>query len=85
MNFGLSVGISKCWNCEEFEKVFELVFEYDWKIVVEEGIVGREIEIGVFGNDELKCFVVGEIVLKIDFYDYKVKYEDGDMDLMIFV
>ncbi|XYJ24280.1 hypothetical protein ACSE3M_13510 [Bacillus velezensis] len=37
-NLGSSVGISKCRNREELEKAFELAFEYDRKIVVEEGI-----------------------------------------------
>ncbi|KAF6600840.1 MULTISPECIES: D-alanine--D-alanine ligase [Bacillus] len=82
-NLGSSVGISKCRNREELEKAFELAFEYDRKIVVEEGIAGREIEIGVLGNDEPKCSAVGEIAPKTDFYDYKAKYEDGDTDLMI--
>ncbi|AJO57153.1 D-alanine--D-alanine ligase [Bacillus subtilis] len=82
-NLGSSVGISKCRNREELQKAFELAFQYDRKVVVEEGINGREIEIGVLGNDDPKCSVVGEIAPKTDFYDYKAKYEDGDTDLMI--
>ncbi|KAA6449110.1 D-alanine--D-alanine ligase [Bacillus atrophaeus] len=82
-NLGSSVGISKCRSREELEKAFELAFQYDRKVVVEEGVIGREIEIGVLGNDEPKCSVVGEIAPKTDFYDYKAKYEDGDTDLII--
>ncbi|MFP9052273.1 D-alanine--D-alanine ligase A, partial [Enterococcus faecalis] len=70
-NLGSSVGISKCRNREELQKAFELAFQYDRKVVVEEGINGREIEIGVLGNDDPKCSVVGEIAPKTDFYDYK--------------
>lgn len=68
---------------EEPQTAFDLAFQYDRRVVVEEGVVGREIEIGVLGNDEPKCSVVGEIAPKTDFYDYKAKYEDGDTDLII--
>ena len=82
-NLGSSVGISKCRNREELDQAFELAFQYDRKIVVEEGVIGREIELGVLGNDEPVCSVAGEIAPKKDFYDYKAKYEDGDTDLII--
>jgi len=82
-NMGSSVGISKCRSKEELQTAFDLAFQYDRRVVVEEGVVGREIEIGVLGNDEPKCSVVGEIAPKTDFYDYKAKYEDGDTDLII--
>ncbi|MFP3325393.1 D-alanine--D-alanine ligase, partial [Planococcus sp. SIMBA_160] len=82
-NMGSSVGISKCRSKEELQAAFDLAFQYDRRVVVEEGVIGREIEIGVLGNDEPKCSVVGEIAPKTDFYDYKAKYEDGDTDLII--
>jgi len=82
-NLGSSVGISKCRNREELDQAFKLAFQYDRKIVVEEGVIGREIELGVLGNDEPVCSVAGEIAPKKDFYDYKAKYEDGDTDLII--
>ncbi|KAA6449631.1 D-alanine--D-alanine ligase [Bacillus swezeyi] len=82
-NLGSSVGISKCRNRAELDEAFELAFQYDRKIVVEEGVIGREIEIGVLGNDEPICSAAGEIAPKKDFYDYKAKYEDGDTDLII--
>ena len=82
-NLGSSVGINKCKNREELENAFEEAFQFDRKIIVEENIVGREVEVGVLGNDEPKCSVVGEIVPKKDFYDYKSKYIDGDTALII--
>ena len=63
-NLGSSVGINKCKNREELENAFEEAFQFDRKIIVEENIVGREVEVGVLGNDEPKCSVVGEIVPK---------------------
>jgi D-alanine-D-alanine ligase len=65
------------------ENAFKEAFEFDRKIIIEEGIVGREIEIAVMGNDDPLCSVVGEIAPKKEFYDYKAKYEDGDTDLII--
>ena len=50
---------------------------------MEEAIVGREVEIGVIGNDEPICSVVGEIVPKKEFYDYEAKYVDGNTELVI--
>ncbi|MBD8069681.1 D-alanine--D-alanine ligase [Bacillus sp. PS06] len=82
-NLGSSVGISKCKDRASLEAAFYEAFTYDRKVIVEEGIVGREIEIGVLGNDEPTCSVVGEIKPKKDFYDYKAKYEDGDTGLII--
>ncbi|UCZ52412.1 D-alanine--D-alanine ligase [Bacillus shivajii] len=82
-NLGSSVGISKCKDRQSLAKAFEEAFEYDRKIIIEEGIDGREVEIAVLGNDDPECSVVGEIVPKTDFYDYKAKYEDGDTGLII--
>ncbi|WP_071458892.1 D-alanine--D-alanine ligase [Bacillus massilinigeriensis] len=82
-NLGSSVGISKANSRAELEKAFKEAFQFDRKIIVEEGVVAREIEIGVLGNDHPECSVCGEIVPKKDFYDYNAKYEDGNTALII--
>lgn len=82
-NAGSSVGITKCKKREDLNQAFMDAFQYDRKIIVEEAIVGREVEIGVIGNDEPICSVVGEIVPKKEFYDYQAKYEDGNTELII--
>ncbi len=82
-NLGSSVGINKCNDRAGLINAFKEAFEFDRKIIIEEAIIGREIEIGVIGNDEPSCSVVGEIAPKKEFYDYKAKYEDGDTDLII--
>jgi D-alanine-D-alanine ligase len=82
-NLGSSVGINKCKDRQSLESAFKEAFEFDRKVIIEEGIVGREIEIAVLGNDHPECSVVGEIAPKKEFYDYKAKYEDGDTDLII--
>lgn len=82
-NAGSSVGITKCKQRADLKAAFIEAFKYDRKIIVEEAIVGREIEIGVIGNDEPICSVVGEIIPKKEFYDYQAKYEDGNTELII--
>ncbi|MEI5909387.1 D-alanine--D-alanine ligase [Bacillus spongiae] len=82
-NLGSSVGISKANSREELIAAFEEAFRYDRKIIIEEGVIAREIELGVIGNDTPECSVAGEIVPKKDFYDYKAKYEDGNTALII--
>ncbi|MBA4536845.1 D-alanine--D-alanine ligase [Bacillus aquiflavi] len=82
-NLGSSVGISKCTNRIELEQAFTEAFQYDRKIIIEQGVTAREIEIGVLGNEAPKCSIAGEIVPKVDFYDYKAKYEDGNTALII--
>ncbi|MFZ3590208.1 D-alanine--D-alanine ligase [Bacillus sp. DJP31] len=82
-NLGSSVGISKCRNREELVVACAEAFQFDRKVIVEEGIVGREIEIGILGNDDPECSVAGEIAPKKDFYDYTAKYEDGNTELII--
>lgn len=82
-NLGSSVGINKCTDRSSLKEAIKEALEYDRKVIVEEAIVGREIEIAVIGNDRPECSVVGEIAPKKEFYDYKAKYEDGDTDLII--
>ncbi len=75
-NAGSSVGISKACNIGELEFAVDEAFKYDNKIIVEEGIVGRELEVGVLGNfcNEINVSVIGEIIPGNDFYDYEAKY-----------
>lgn len=82
-NLGSSVGISKATNRDELIAAIELALQYDRKIIVEQGIIGREIEMGVLGNDEPQTSVVGEIKPVTDFYDYDSKYKDGTTALII--
>jgi len=82
-NLGSSVGISKCSNRGELEKAFVEAFQFDRKIIIEEGVTAREIEIGVLGNDYPACSVAGEIISGKDFYDYTAKYTDGKSTMVI--
>lgn len=73
-NLGSSVGISKASNRRELYNALSVAFNHDNKIVIEEFINAREIEIGVLGNGPYTLSVVGEIATSADFYDYDAKY-----------
>ncbi|HZB87985.1 MAG TPA: D-alanine--D-alanine ligase family protein [Terracidiphilus sp.] len=78
-NLGSSVGISKVHNRKELGPALDLAAQYDRKLVVEQGVVGktrgaRELEVAVLGNDDPKASVVGEIIPGKEFYDYEAKY-----------
>lgn len=81
-NAGSSVGISKAKNEAELEKAIDFAFRYDSKLVLEEAIVGREVECAVLGNDEPIASCVGEIAPCNEFYDYEAKYQ-ADSGLFI--
>ncbi len=73
-NLGSSVGIRKCHHRAELEQGMAEAAEYDRRIVVEQGINARELEISVLGNEEPIASVVGEIRPRREFYDYVAKY-----------
>ena len=82
-NLGSSVGISKADNREELIAAIKEALKFDRKIVIEQGVVAREIEVGVLGNDEPACSVAGEIKPLKAFYDYQAKYKDGNTAMII--
>jgi D-alanine-D-alanine ligase len=81
---GSSVGISIAKTPEEFSGALDLAFEHDEKVLVEEHCAGVEVECSVLGNEEPIASIPGEIVpLVSEWYDYKAKYEEGGMDLVV--
>jgi D-alanine-D-alanine ligase len=73
-NLGSSVGISKVRSHEELAPAIELAGQFDRKIIVERGIVGREFECSVLGNESPRASMPCEILPSRDFYDYEDKY-----------
>ena len=82
-NLGSSVGITKAHDRTELRAALEEAACYDRKLLVEEAIDAREIEVSVLGNDEPVASVPGEIVPCNEFYDYAAKYLDGRSELLI--
>lgn len=77
-NQGSSVGVSKVTNKGDFERAIDEAFDYDHKLIIEETLVGREIEFSVLGNENPKVSLPGEILPKTEFYSYDSKYIDED-------
>lgn len=73
-NAGSSIGISKIYHEHELNKNIENALKYDKKIIIEECIYGRELEVGILGNDDIIVSNVGEILPADDFYSYDAKY-----------
>ena len=71
---GSSVGVSKASDRASLEAALVNAAKFDTKILVEEFIHGREIEVAVLGNDNPAASVCGEIDSGADFYDYDAKY-----------
>lgn len=82
-NLGSSVGIAKCSDRAELRAGLDAAAAYDRRIVVEQGIAARELEVSVLGNDDPIASVVGEIRPRRAFYDYVAKYLSDDSELII--
>jgi D-alanine-D-alanine ligase len=82
-NMGSSIGVTKAHDRAELADALALAATYDEWIVVEEHVAGREIEIAVLGNLDLRVSVPGEIRPGAEFYDYDDKYHDGTAELVI--
>ena len=82
-NLGSSVGVTKVAGPAELAAALEHALGYDEWVVVEEAIVGREIEVAVLGNRDAEASVPGEIVPANEFYDYEDKYVDDGAQLLV--
>ena len=73
---GSSFGVSKAENADELANAVIEAGKYDCKILIEEQIVGREIECAVLGNDIVVSSEVGEVKAAEEFYTYDAKYNN---------
>ena len=82
-NSGSSVGVSKVSAPNDLEAALSLAFIHDRKVIVEEAVLGQEVECSVIGSDRpVASEVLGEIV-PADFYDYQSKYQDDSAQLIV--
>ncbi|MED1567576.1 D-alanine--D-alanine ligase family protein [Bacillus paramycoides] len=75
-NMGSSIGISYCKTEEELVQAIEVAFLYDKKILIEKEIVGKEVIVGVIGNEKPHCSLAGEWKREQTFFNFEDKYED---------
>ena len=77
-NSGSSVGINKANNNEELKRYIKEASKFDEKILVEEGINGKEVECAVLGNKDVIASCIGEIKSADEFYSYDAKYNNQE-------
>jgi len=77
-NMGSSVGVSKVNTESEYNQALDLAFKHDSKVLIEEAVNGRELEIAVLGNLNPKTSIVGEVAPTLDFYSFEAKYVNPD-------
>jgi D-alanine-D-alanine ligase len=86
-NLGSSVGVSKAVDKKSLAQAIDLAARYDRKIMVEEEVIGREIECAVMGNDEPQASLPGEYVIHQEsarFLDYTEKYSStGNVEFIV--
>lgn len=80
---GSSQGVSKAHDRKELEDALKLAAQHDRKILVEETIIGREIECAVLGGKEVKASGVGEILAAAEFYDFEAKYHNAESKTVV--
>jgi D-alanine-D-alanine ligase len=80
---GSSVGMTKVHNSAELAPALNLACEFGMKILVEQAVSAREIEVSVLGNHNPQASVPGEIVPHREFYDYTAKYLEDGTQLLI--
>ncbi|MDP3965115.1 MAG: D-alanine--D-alanine ligase family protein [bacterium] len=82
-NLGSSVGIRKCANVSQLAQGLQTAFRYDTKAIVDQGILGRELNCAILGNEDARASEVCEVKTKREFYDYDAKYTDDDTEIII--
>ncbi len=82
-NMGSSVGVSKANDVVELKTAIDLATRYDEWVLIEEAIVGREIEVAVLGDDPPVASLPGEVVPGAEFYSYHDKYESDAAQFFI--
>jgi D-alanine-D-alanine ligase len=76
-NMGSSVGISRVKEHKDLKKALDLAFLFDTKVLIEQEVVGREMEMSVLGGRFPQASVAGEVIPSgHEFYDYEAKYID---------
>jgi D-alanine-D-alanine ligase len=82
-NLGSSVGITKVAAYAALPAALDIAFRYDATALVEKGVIGRELELSVLGNEEPEASLPGEVIPFREFYDYNDKYIDGKTRFVI--
>lgn len=77
-NAGSSVGVNKVVDEKSYITAIKEAFQYDFKVLIEEAVIGKEVECAILGNEKPKASVIGEIIPTKGFYSFDAKYNDSD-------
>lgn len=81
VHLGSSIGVYKVESPDRLSASIQQAFRVDTKLIVEQGVVGRELEFVVLGNSRLLTFAPGEILTGGKTYDYAAKYGDHSFQI----
>lgn len=73
-NSGSSVGVKKVESADELKDAIEYAGRYDCKILIEQGVIGREFECAILGEEEVIASTIGEIASAEEYYSFDAKY-----------
>lgn len=82
-SLGSSIGISRCEDAVQLREGIGAAFRYDGKLIIEEEIVGREIQVAVLGNERPLASLPGEFIHKNRFFDFESKYLDKELIMSV--
>ena len=82
-NAGSSQGVSKAHDRAELQEAIRLAKQHDHRVLIEENIVGREVECAVLGGERAEASGIGEILAAAEFYDFDAKYNNADSQTVI--
>ncbi|OBZ17327.1 D-alanine--D-alanine ligase [Bacillus sp. FJAT-26390] len=82
-SLGSSIGISRCTDKQQLIAGITEAFQFDTKIVIEQEVVGREIQVAVMGNENPLASLPGEFIHNHRFFDFESKYLDKQLTMSI--
>ena len=77
VNLGSSIGVEKVKRAEDLPAALDRAFTFDRRVLVEQGLDIREIEVAVLGGDDPEVSVPGEVIVADEFYTFEDKYIAG--------
>ena len=83
---GSSRGTTKVKQKSDLASAVEHALSFDTKVIIEQAVVGKEIECAVLQSDgKITASEVGQISIssKFEFYDFQAKYLDNSMELIL--
>ncbi len=82
-NLGSTIGVKIVNSPEELKKAVNEAFKLDKEVFIEKFIDGKEVTVGILGNEDVEVLPIIEIQTKRGFYDYKAKYTPGESSHII--